>query len=147
MTPRAAERGFTLVEMLVVLAIIGIAAGATVLGLGVATRGVSTEAEAQRLAARIRLAADDAMVTGRAVTLSWDRSGYAFAGAAADEPAFAPHALPQGVRLDMGRPAGSLSLGVDGLGAPVRARLVSASERWQVDYDGLTVSAAAVPER
>lgn len=142
-----AEQGLTLVEMLVVLAIIGIAAGATVLGLGAATRGVSTEAEAQQLAARIRLAADDAMVTDRPVTFRWDEAGYAFAGAGVDQAEFTPHTLPKGVRLEMGRPAGSLSLGVDGSGSPVSARLVSSSEVWNVVYDGLTVSAAAAPRR
>jgi general secretion pathway protein H len=132
----------TLVEVLVVLAIIGITAGATVFGLGVATRGVSTASEAQRLASRLRLAADDIMVDDRAVAFVWDEKSYRFEGADGTG-GLAPHHLPSGVRL-VG--AGRAPIGVDGSGVPIDARLESSADSWRVRYDGLTVSANEVPK-
>ena len=145
MRARADEAGQTLVEMLVVLAIIGIAAGATVLGLGFATRGASTAAEANRLASELRLASDDAMLGDRAMTFTWAGSHYSFAGGAAGEESFASHALPRGIRLVMDRPSGSLPVGSDGAGMPIIARLESSADRWEVRYDGATVSATEIP--
>ena len=141
---KSAEAGLTLVEMLVVLAIIGISIGAMMLGLGVATRRVSTEAEAHRLAARIQLAADDAMVTDKPIGFSWDTNGYSFSGAPLDASSFAPHALPSGIRLAMDKSTGAAAIGADGSGTPIRVRLTSAAETWLVVYDGLTVRAAQV---
>ena len=132
----------TLIEVLIVLAIIGIAAGATVLGLGAATRGVSTASEAQRLASRLRLAADDAMLDDRAIAFVWDEGGYSFAGVGSDE-SLAPHRLPRGVRL---WGSGSAPVGVDGAGAPIEARLTSTADTWIVRYDGLTVAAQEAPK-
>ena len=64
---RATEAGLTLVEVLVVLAIVGITTGATVLGLGVARpRRPQPRPRRMRLADRLRLAADEALVTSRA---------------------------------------------------------------------------------
>lgn len=142
MRARHADRGFTLVEMLAVLAIVGVSVGATMLGLGVATRRASTEAEARRLAARIRLAADDAMVTGQPIAFAWNGARYAFTGATLDGASFAPHALPAGMRLDLGRAAGSIPLGADGAGGAIEARLSGAADSWIVRYDGLNVVAA-----
>ena len=70
-----ADAGLTLVEMLVVLAIIGVAAGAVTLGIGAATRAPSVESEARRFAGRLQAAADDAMLGDRMIALTVDRSG------------------------------------------------------------------------
>ena len=63
--PSPDQAGLTLVEILVVLAIIGVMAGATVLAIGAGGGGVRTETEARRLASRLELAADETMVTDR----------------------------------------------------------------------------------
>ena len=61
-----------------VLAIVGVMSGVTVLGLGALDRGGSGEAEAMRLADRLRLAADEALVTSVPLALVWDERGYRF---------------------------------------------------------------------
>ena len=80
MRTRAARRnrnGFTLVELMVVLVILGLATTAVVLAMP--ERGGSVEAEAERLAARTKAARDDAIVKSRPVALLVDAGGYAFA--------------------------------------------------------------------
>ena len=143
MTSRGAESGMTLVEMLVVLAIIGVIAGATVFAIGAATRGPSVEAEARRLANELQLAADEAMVDDRRVAMIWDEKSYAFVRENAPT-APARHELPAGIRMNMGASRQPLPIGVDGSGIPATAGLRGASERWIVAYDGLT--AMAMPE-
>ena len=61
-----------------VLAIVGVMAGVGILGLGAADRGARAEAEAQRLADRLQLAADEVLVTGAPHALVWDAEGYRF---------------------------------------------------------------------
>ena len=81
MTPpryRRGEAGLTLVEMIVVLAIIGVMSGMVLLAMGNLGTGGSVESEARRLAARLRFASDETMVTDRGLALSADSSGYRF---------------------------------------------------------------------
>jgi len=72
-----ASRGYTLVELLVVIAVIGIAAGAVVLALrGNDARRLAEEGD--RLAALFRMAQSDARVSGRPVLWQADLAGYRF---------------------------------------------------------------------
>jgi general secretion pathway protein H len=72
-----AVRGFTLLELLVVVVILGIAAG--VVSLSVAPREDRlVEREAQRLGALFRLAQDEARVRGRPVAWEATTQGYRF---------------------------------------------------------------------
>jgi general secretion pathway protein H len=123
--------------MLVVLAVIGVMAGATVLGIGAATRAPSTEAEARRLATTIQQAADSAMVTDSSVALSWDEGGYAVSGAAR-------HDLPAGMRLAVSG-AKTAILGVDGTGLPLTATIGTRADRWTIAYDGLRATTLRMP--
>lgn len=140
---RDCETGLTLVEMLVVLAIIGIMTGMVVLGMGNGSDR-QAEIEAKRLAARLTLAADEAMVSDRALGLAWDRTGYRFVaeqnGAWRDDDASAlePHRLGQKVTLT----ASSRSPLPIGEGTPGEFRLSSARGRWIVHFDGATATAA-----
>lgn len=153
--PGAAESGMTLVEILVVLAIIGVAAGATVLGVGAATRAPSAESEARRLAEQIQLAADDAMVTDRTLALEWDERGYRLvalggdgsAGGGRDKGAFRRHGLPAGMRLTVVGATSPAVLGIDGTGVPFTARLANATDRWSIGYDGLKAMARRMAPR
>ena len=70
--------GMTLVEVLVTLAIVAVMASMVVLGIGGSDRGLTVQTEANRLAERIGLAADEAMVTRRPLALAWDSLGYQF---------------------------------------------------------------------
>jgi general secretion pathway protein H len=147
---RLSDAGMTLVEMLVVLAIIGVAAGAVTLGIGAATRAPSVESEARRFAMRLQAAADDAMLGDRMVALTVDESGYGFASVAADgtvpvgTPKLDPHRLPGGMTmiLDTEPP---VVLGAEGSGKPLSAVIENGSQRWLVRYDGLTATAQPAP--
>ena len=151
MPGRGDEAGMTLIEMMVVLAIIGVAAGATLLGIGAATRAPSAEAEARRLASRLQSVADEAMVNDSPVAFTWDAKGYAFLSwngigwREGGDEAHARHRLPAGMRIDMGRRRPPLALGVDGSGVPAAIGLVMGPNRWLVVYDGLAANPIPVP--
>jgi len=148
---RASQAGMTLIEMLIVLVIIGVAAGAVTLGIGAATRKPSVESEARRLASRLQAAADDAMLGDRLIAFTAQAHGYGFATVGTNgklaprtDDAFAPHTLPGGITLTLDiRPP--VVLGVDGSGKPMAATIENGSQRWLVRYDGLTATAAPAP--
>lgn len=145
-----AEHGMTLIEMLIVLVIIGIAAGGVALGIGTATRAPSVETEARRLALRLQAAADDAMLGDRIIAFTTQEHGYGFAAVKRDgsmvplSDALAPHTLPSGivVTIDTAPP---VILGVDGGGKPLSATIENGEQRWIVRYDGVTATASKVP--
>lgn len=149
MAVRRSELGMTLIEMLVVLAIVGIAAGAVALGIGSAERGGRVESEARQLAARLRLAADEAMVTDHRLVFVHDERGYAFvqpdeadAYAGTKREAFARHDLPSGMTLDAGQRV-AVPIGVDGAGEAIDARISGGGDAWTVAWDGLNVAVAS----
>ena len=77
MRRKRSEEGFTLVELMVVLVIISLAATAVVLAMP--ETGGSLEAEAERFAARAKAARDSAIVEARPIALTIDAGGYAVA--------------------------------------------------------------------
>lgn len=141
----------TLIEMLIVLVIIGVAAGAVTLGIGAATRAPTVETEARRLAMRLQAAADDAMLGDRMIAFTAEKHGYGFATIGADgrmiartDDALAFHRLPDGIVVTLtAKPP--VMLGVDGAGRPLSATIERDDQRWRVTYDGLTASAAPAP--
>ncbi len=146
----ARDAGFTLIEMLIVLAIVGIASGAVALGIGSATRGPSVESEARRFAGRLQAAADDAMLGDRMVALTVDASGYGFAKVASDgmipkgTPQIDYHRMPSGIDMTLST-APPFILGVDGATKPLLATVAGGGQTWQVRYDGLTAVATPAP--
>lgn len=153
MRPPAGQTGMTLVEMLIVLAIIGVATGATVLGMG-AMGGASAETEARRLGARLRAAADETMVTERPLALTWDAESYGFVTPDARgrwTPAVGgglePHELPSGIRLTGPRGSAPLPILVDGAAAPIQLGVTGSSGSWRVAFDGFDVAIAPVAAR
>ncbi len=138
-----AETGMTLIEMLIVLSIIAVAAGAVTLGIGAATRAPSVGSEAQRLADRLQAAADDAMLGDGLVAFTAEKSGYGFARfdgktwqpLASDALGF--HALPGGMTMRLSaRPP--VVLGPEGSGKPLTAIIAERGQSASVAYDGLT---------
>ena len=151
--PLASDAGLTLVEVLVALTIVAVSAGAAVLGLGATGRGLNVEAEARRLAGRLNYAADETLVTDRALALQADSGGYRFVtpdpqgdwrpdgaellGTRRDLPA-GMTLVVEGVRDDAPAPVTA-----DGAGRPLNVTISGAGRAWRVTFDGL--NAAVVP--
>lgn len=112
--PERHPRGFTLVELMVVLAVLALAA--TVVILTIPGSNARVVAEADRLAVRIAALRDLAIVEGRPMALVVSPSGYAFeqreAGGWSALPGrgFGRHDWPRDVRLI--EPAGGKPLRV-----------------------------------
>jgi general secretion pathway protein H len=147
--PAHDEAGLTLVEMLVVLAIVGVMAGAVVFGIGSGT-GRGAEPEARRLAARLDLAADEAIVTGRTIGFAWTGDGYRFvtwkSGRWQNDaaPALEPHNLPAGLSLEGANAAAPVVIGADGGGSALTLHVATAKGAgWTVAFDGIQSQATA----
>lgn len=69
-------RGFTLLELLLVVALIGIVTGVVALSVGGGERSLREESE--RLAALFHIAQSEARVSGRTLVWEADLSGYSF---------------------------------------------------------------------
>lgn len=111
--------GTSLLELLVVLAIVAVLAGAVVLSVGLAKPVTPAERELARLERGLRLACERARLTGLAHGLVLEPRGYAFAfddGSAwlryrADsEAALLPRSWPEGVRPELIREGRSLAI-------------------------------------
>ncbi len=75
--PHLWTRGFTVVELLVVIVILGIVAGMVTLSVAPSEQRRLTE-ELDRLAALFRLAHDEARISGRVITWQASADGYRF---------------------------------------------------------------------
>lgn len=75
---RRRHTGFTLLELLVVLVIIGITLSFAVLSLGLRGDQDIVREEGRRLAALIQLAGEEAILQGRQLALQVDTDGYRF---------------------------------------------------------------------
>lgn len=132
----------TLVEMLVVLAIVGVAAGMVVLSVGAGQGPAAAQTEANRLADRLRLAVDEALIAGRPVTLRMNATGYEFqaAGAPAGDWA-ARHELPSGVRLSARQ--AEVLVDPDSAAPPATMTVRDRRQTWTVAFDGLNAQVRA----
>jgi general secretion pathway protein H len=135
--------GFTLVELMVVLALIGLAAAAVVLTMPAPDGG--TRSEATRFAARVAALRDRAVIEGRAHGLWVTASGYGFERRVGDgwqpldEGRLSRADWRRGTRVTVdGQPQGRLSF--DRVGLPSRAMTVEFaagdSGRARVSIDG-----------
>ncbi len=142
---REGERGLTLVEMLVVLAIIGISTAAAVLAMSTGHDG-NGQAEAQRLLARVQLAADEAMIGDHSLALSVTPTSYAVLERSEAGLAWQPttlgglddvHKLPPGMRLSAPPDGLLLPLDANAAGQPFALTLDRDAQHWTVSFDGI----------
>jgi general secretion pathway protein H len=155
MTRRQRDAGLSLVEVLVVLALVAVMSSVTVLGLGALDRGSSGEAEAMRLADRLRLAADEALVAAAPLALVWDERGYRFLAWNPADARWRPsmprdlgrrHALPAPLRLSReGRDDGPVTIAPDLPQPPSFLRIAGGGATWRVAFDGINAAVAEVP--
>jgi general secretion pathway protein H len=145
---RDAQAGLTLVEMLIVLVIMGIATSAAVLSVDMVGRDRKTEDEAARLAAQLNLAVDEGLVSRKRLALFWTGTGYevkAWAGGGwrtPDTPRLAAaHDLPASLTLRrMDGASGPVDMAEDGLGPAVSLELSGAGSAWVVAFDGFSAT-------
>lgn len=71
-------RGFTLIEILVVLVIMGIVVGFAVLSVGLKSEADRVEVEARRLVALMQLASDEAVISANQLALQVEPDRYRF---------------------------------------------------------------------
>lgn len=142
----ATQRGMTLVEMLVVLAIIAITASVSVLALG-SDSNLRGRAEAKRIEAHLQLAADQTMIGDTLLALSIEPEAYRFLEfdlAAGDwrplvDTALAdPFELPRDMKLTADGSQTIFPLGAEGAGQPFALNLEWKENNWKIAFDGMT---------
>jgi len=134
----------TLVEMLIVLVIVGVSAGMVVLAAGGGRNDAAAQTEANRFADRLRLAADEALIAGRPVTLIMNPTGYAFESGGERAGEWAErHDLPRGVQLSAGQ--AELLIDPDGAAPPATMTVRDRDHVWAVTFDGLNADVRAAP--
>lgn len=151
---RNSEAGFSLVEVLVVLAVLATMASATFISFGAAGRGAGPETEAMLLANRLSLALDEALVTGNQLSLSLDTNGYGVDVWSSESNDWVPHAsgffgtrheLPGGTRMELDKRLERILIRPDATGEPVTITLSNSDSGWNVSHDGFSARAFPVP--
>ncbi|MDJ0927704.1 MAG: type II secretion system minor pseudopilin GspH [Gammaproteobacteria bacterium] len=77
---RAPASGFSLLELLVVVVIVGILASMFTLSIGLTRGDRAVEQEIDRMQALLEVASEDAVLQGRELGIRFDREGYEFLG-------------------------------------------------------------------
>ena len=148
-TSRALSAGFTLIEILVAMAVIGIILGLAVVKLGQSDAQIAQH-EAERLAAVLEDARDEAIAGGRSVAWSTDGHGYQFwlqddGGnwqAIPNHEVLKPYELPEVVRVGAQtvnlrdqRLGERIVFDSSGVNQTFTVELVAGEGHWQLDGD------------
>jgi general secretion pathway protein H len=146
--PRKADAGVTLVEILVVLALIGISAGIVMYALPSPAQARSLNQEAALLTARLNLATERSLITGQYYRLDWSAQRYVFEEwrddawhSAASAPLSEAHSLGADIALSDGsaRRAGTVQISPDLLpssAAVVSLRMTAGAQEQSITFDG-----------
>lgn len=139
-----AEHGFTLVELLIVLFIIGLMSAAVVLAIP-DPRGTLVQ-EAEQFAARAHAAQERAITDARPMAIRITSAGYGFdrreqgEWKPLDEPPFSDRAWSEGTRVGTGNEAARLVFDTTGSAEPMKLLLARDGEQVLVEVgaDGKT---------
>ncbi len=132
--------GFTLVELLMVVAIIGLAAGAVVLSVPDPRPSVAEDAE--RFAARLSRAREEAILSNRPVAVEATPAGYGFtvfdgaAWAALDDGPFGPETWTAGTTVGPSAEAVRTVFDPTGVAEPMTLTLTRARDSRTITVDG-----------
>ena len=154
---RHRQAGMTLVEVLVVLSIIGVATAALVPSLRGADRSLRSEAEARRLAQNINLAVDEAFVGGTPLALVWDAHSYRFVRWSPETLAWIPSTTRILARYDLAIVLSLERQGIEGTPAVMISpsagfpatdfTVAGSSPEWHVRFNGFSASTAVAEAR
>ena len=134
----------TLVEMLVVLAIVGVSSGMVILAVGGERSNLAAQTEANRLADRLRLAADEALISSRPIMLQMSPTGYAFVATGSSVGDWGDlHELPSGVRLSA--ESREMTIDPDSSAPPAVMTVRDKRQAWLLTFDGLNVEVRPGP--
>jgi len=134
---RKAEAGFTLVELMVVLVVVGLISAAVLLTM---PSGANVSREAEALGARLVRAKEEAILTNRSIAVSVGSDGYAFLARTRTgwsplvEGPFKPVRWGEGV-VASAQPAGEVRFESTGQAEPISVVLVRQSRRARVSVD------------
>lgn len=137
---RSRDGGFTLIELIVVLAVLGLMAGLVVSRGPLRSPGLEARAAVGELAGGLRLARAEAIARDRPVPFALDVDAHAYR--VGDAP---PRALPPAVALRLLTTAGQAGGGVgrivfapDGSATGGWIELAGAGRRWRIGVDWIT---------
>ena len=145
---RRADSGVTLIEMLVVLSIISIAAGVLMLRFSDLT-GNDPKAEAGHLAEVLTEAAETALYSGNPGALVWSQDGYRVE---TFKPGLGWQIVERQGQRDLAAGItlrrndghdGPLMIAPGGIALPARFLLTTVDAAWRVDFNGLSAEVKA----
>lgn len=137
MQPVSTQQGFTLIELMVVLVIVGIASAAISLSIRPDPAKALRE-DAERLAQLLLVAQSEVQADGRAIVWQADRDGYRFVrgGAALEhDPLLRPRTWQAAPVNVLRSPDRAVRIDPEWFGEPLSLRLVSGQQQVEVRRD------------
>ncbi|MBC8129401.1 MAG: prepilin-type N-terminal cleavage/methylation domain-containing protein [Rhizobiaceae bacterium] len=150
---RHGEAGFSLLEVLVVLALLATMTGLTMLSFGSGERTDRLEAEARLLANRLSMASDEALLTGADLSLRLDGASYGVDVWSDEGNAWrrhpsemlgSRHVMAEGIAVDVEPSLGRLPIRPDAVSEGAEIVFSGSGGAWRVSNDGLASRAARV---